>query len=58
MLLDTLKMSSHKTLRTKIKLAKAQKTNGQVPLFVRAKTGNTIRWNYKQRHWRRTKLKI
>jgi len=53
-------MPSHKTFRTKKTLAKAQKTNRQIPQWVRFKhnagTGPTIRYNSKRRHWRRTKL--
>lgn len=51
-------MSSNKSFRTKVKLAKAAKRNGSVPHFILAKTTNTIRWNYKRRHWRRSSLKI
>ncbi|KAH3884976.1 hypothetical protein DPMN_008962 [Dreissena polymorpha] len=51
-------MSAHKTFRTKMKLARKQKQNRPIPQWVRMKTGNTIRYNAKRRHWRRTKLKI
>ncbi|KAH8130267.1 hypothetical protein LI328DRAFT_150629 [Trichoderma asperelloides] len=36
-------MPSHKTFRTKQKLAKAQKQNRPVPQWIRLRTGNTIR---------------
>ncbi|KAL7789205.1 60S ribosomal protein L39-like protein [Trichoderma afarasin] len=36
-------MASHKTFRTKQKLAKAQKQNRPVPQWIRLRTGNTIR---------------
>ena len=50
--------ASHKTFIIKRKLAKKQKQNRPVPQWVRMKTGNTIRYNAKRRHWRRTKLKL
>lgn len=34
---------SHKSFRTKQKLAKAQKQNRPVPQWIRLRTGNTIR---------------
>jgi large subunit ribosomal protein L39e len=52
------KMPSHKTFRTKQKLAKAQKQNRPVPQWIRLRTGNTIRYNAKRRHWRKTRLGI
>ncbi|RWS02938.1 60S ribosomal protein L39-like protein [Dinothrombium tinctorium] len=51
-------MSAHKTLRIKRVLAKKQKQNRPIPQWIRMKTGNTIRYNAKRRHWRRTKLKL
>ncbi|GMT00037.1 hypothetical protein PENTCL1PPCAC_22211 [Pristionchus entomophagus] len=51
-------MGSHKTFKVKRTLAKAQKTNRPLPQWVRMKTGNTIKYNAKRRHWRRTKLKL
>ncbi|KAF5601856.1 60S ribosomal protein L39 [Fusarium pseudoanthophilum] len=36
-------MPSHKSFRTKQKLAKAQKQNRPVPQWIRLRTGNTIR---------------
>ena len=47
---------SQKTFRTKVKLAKAQRQNRPLPHWFRMKTDNTIKWNAKRRHWRRTKL--
>ncbi|XP_058919085.1 large ribosomal subunit protein eL39-like [Kogia breviceps] len=49
-------MSSHNTFRTKQFLAKKQKQNCPIPPWIQMKTGNTIRYNSKRRHWRRTKL--
>ncbi|KAM0617027.1 hypothetical protein ACHAQF_003600 [Verticillium nonalfalfae] len=37
-------MPSHKSFRTKVKLAKAQKQNRPIPQWVRLRTGNTIRY--------------
>ena len=51
-------MSAHKTVRIKRKLARKLKQNRPVPQWVRMKTGSTIRYNTKRRHWRRTKLKL
>ncbi|ODV93360.1 hypothetical protein PACTADRAFT_46903, partial [Pachysolen tannophilus NRRL Y-2460] len=49
---------SQKSFKTKQKLAKSQKQNRPLPQWIRLKTGNTIRYNAKRRHWRRTKLGI
>lgn len=38
-------MQSHKSFRTKQKLAKAQKQNRPIPQWIRLKTGNTIRYD-------------
>ncbi|CAN6615701.1 large ribosomal subunit protein eL39 [Trichomonascus vanleenenianus] len=51
-------MPSQKSFKTKTKLAKAAKQNRSIPQWFRFKTGNTIRYNAKRRHWRRTKLNI
>jgi large subunit ribosomal protein L39e len=51
-------MAAHKTFRIKMKLARKQTQNRPLPQWVRMKTGNTIRYNSKRRHWRRTKLKL
>uniref|UniRef100_A0A453PWI0 60S ribosomal protein L39 n=1 Tax=Aegilops tauschii subsp. strangulata TaxID=200361 RepID=A0A453PWI0_AEGTS len=47
---------SHKTFRIKQKLAKKQRQNRPIPYWIRMRTDNTIRYNAKRRHWRRTKL--
>ena len=52
------KMSALKTFRIKRKLAKKLKQNRPIPQWFRMRTGNTIRYNAKRRHWRRTKLKL
>ncbi|CAR64312.1 60S ribosomal protein L39 [Yarrowia lipolytica] len=51
-------MPSLKTFKTKSKLAKASRQNRPLPQWVRFKTNNTVRYNAKRRHWRRTKLGI
>jgi ribosomal protein L39E len=40
----------------KTTLAKAARQNRPVPQWIRMRTGNTVRYNAKRRHWRRTKL--
>ncbi|KAI0798936.1 ribosomal L39 protein-domain-containing protein [Xylaria sp. FL0064] len=52
------RLGSHKSFRTKQKLAKAQKQNRPIPQWIRLRTGNTIRYNAKRRHWRKTRLGI
>ncbi|KAH1105409.1 hypothetical protein J1N35_009177 [Gossypium stocksii] len=47
---------SHKTFRIKKKLAKKMRQNRPIPYWIRMRTDNTIRYNAKRRHWRRTKL--
>ncbi|KAL5987453.1 hypothetical protein ACLOJK_035201 [Asimina triloba] len=49
-------MPSHKTFRFKKKLAKKMRQNRPIPHCIRMRTDNTIRYNAKRRHWRRTKL--
>ncbi|XP_028223285.1 60S ribosomal protein L39-like [Glycine soja] len=49
-------MPSHKTFRIKKKLAKKMRQNRPIPYWIRMRTDNTIRFNAKPRHWRRTKL--
>ncbi|KAJ5214704.1 Aminoglycoside phosphotransferase [Penicillium cf. viridicatum] len=49
---------SNKTFRTKQKLAKAQRQNRPIPQWIRLRTGNTIRYNAKRRHWRKSTLKV
>ncbi|KAN0072395.1 60S ribosomal protein L39 [Elaphomyces granulatus] len=51
-------LQSHKSFRTKQKLARAQKQNRPIPQWIRLRTGNTIRYNAKRRHWRKTRLGI
>ncbi|XP_055696616.1 60S ribosomal protein L39 isoform X1 [Lutzomyia longipalpis] len=51
-------LAAHKTFRVKQKLAKKLKQNRPIPHWIRMRTGNTIRYNAKRRHWRRTKLKL
>ncbi|EMR09985.1 60S ribosomal protein L39 [Pneumocystis murina B123] len=51
-------MSSHKTFRRKIILARAQRQNRPIPQWIRLRTNNRIRYNAKRKHWRRTKLNI
>ncbi|UYV62384.1 RPL39 [Cordylochernes scorpioides] len=51
-------MSSHKTFRIKMKLAKKARQNRPIPQWIRMRTDNKIRFNAKRRHWRRTKLKL
>ncbi|KAJ5193813.1 Ribosomal protein L39e [Penicillium cf. griseofulvum] len=52
------KMPSNKTFRTKQKLAKAQRQNRPIPQWIRLRTNNTIRYNAKRRHWRKSTLKV
>ncbi|KAG7024013.1 60S ribosomal protein L39-1, partial [Cucurbita argyrosperma subsp. argyrosperma] len=47
---------SHKTFIIKKKLAKKMRQNRPIPHWIRLRTDNTIRYNAKRRHWRRTKL--
>jgi Ribosomal protein L39E len=47
---------SQKTFRTKRTLAKKQRQNRPLPQWIRLRTDNTIKYNAKRRHWRRTKL--
>ncbi|KAG5562917.1 hypothetical protein RHGRI_005603 [Rhododendron griersonianum] len=54
-LLDT-DVPSHKTFMIKKKLAKKMRQNRPIPHWIRMRTDNTIRYNAKRRHWRRTKL--
>ncbi|CAN3376081.1 hypothetical protein JNB11_02415 [Kocuria palustris] len=49
-------MPSQKSFKVKQKLAKASKQNRPLPQWIRLRTDNTIRYNAKRRHWRRTKL--
>ncbi|XP_048133905.1 60S ribosomal protein L39-like isoform X1 [Rhodamnia argentea] len=47
---------SHKSFRIKKKLAKKMRQNRPIPRWILSRTSNTIRYNAKRRHWRRTKL--
>ncbi|RZC68442.1 hypothetical protein C5167_031684 [Papaver somniferum] len=47
---------SHKSFMIKKKLAKKMRQNRPIPNWIRMRTDNTIRYNAKRRHWRRTKL--
>lgn len=49
-------MPAHKSLAVKKTLGKKMKQNRPIPQWVRKQTGNTIRYNAKRRHWRRTKI--
>ncbi len=49
---------SQKTFRTKRTLAKKQRQNRPLPQWIRLRTDNTVKYNAKRRHWRRTKLGI
>ena len=51
-------MSSNKTLRIKVKLAKKLKQNWPIPQWIRMRTGNKIRYDSKHRFLRRAKLKL
>nr|ALS04231.1 60S ribosomal protein L39 [Acartia pacifica]ALS04232.1 60S ribosomal protein L39 [Acartia pacifica]ALS04233.1 60S ribosomal protein L39 [Acartia pacifica] len=51
-------MAALKTFRIKMKLAKKMKQNRPIPQWIRMKNNNSIRYNAKRRHWRRTKLKL
>ncbi|TVU27901.1 hypothetical protein EJB05_19402, partial [Eragrostis curvula] len=51
-----LTLPSHKTFMIKKKLAKKMRQNRPIPYWIRMRTDNTIRYNAKRRHWRRTKL--
>ncbi|KAM7264516.1 hypothetical protein ACFE04_002199 [Oxalis oulophora] len=50
------KMPSHKSFMIKKKLGKKMRQNRPIPHWIRMRTDNTIRYNAKRRHWRRTKL--
>lgn len=49
-------MGAHKSLRLKKKLGKKLRQNRPMPNWMRLRTDNTVRYNAKRRHWRRTKL--
>ncbi|XP_045305983.1 60S ribosomal protein L39-like [Leopardus geoffroyi] len=47
-------MSSHKTFRIKVLLAKRRKQNHPIPQQIQMKTDNKIRYNSKRSHWTRS----
>lgn len=51
-------MGAKKSLLMKKRLGKKQRQNRPLPNWFRYKTDNSIRYNAKRRHWRRTKLKV
>ncbi|KAJ3147069.1 60S ribosomal protein L39 [Geranomyces variabilis] len=51
-------MPSNKSFKVKRILGKKQKQNRPIPNWIRLRTDNTIRYNAKRRHWRRTKLNL
>ncbi|KAL0791475.1 hypothetical protein YC2023_043439 [Brassica napus] len=53
---NEMKQPSHKSFMIKKKLAKKMRQNRPIPHWIRLRTDNTIRYNAKRRHWRRTKL--
>ncbi|EOA28252.1 hypothetical protein CARUB_v10024445mg, partial [Capsella rubella] len=53
---QSFKMPSHKSFMIKKKLGKKMRQNRPIPHWIRLRTDNTIRYNAKRRHWRRTKL--
>mgnify|MGYP000288815925 CR=1 FL=1 len=50
-------MARFKILGKKIRLAKREKQNRPVPLWVLLKTKRRVRRNPKRYHWRRSRLK-
>ncbi|MEM0021161.1 MAG: 50S ribosomal protein L39e [Fervidicoccaceae archaeon] len=51
-------MAHYKPLGKKLRLAKALKSNQPIPVWVSVKTLRKVRFNFKRRNWRRTKLKV
>lgn len=51
-------MARYKPLGRKLRLARANKQNSPVPLWVIVKTRGKIRRHPKLRNWRQTKLKV
>ncbi|EAL46980.1 calmodulin [Entamoeba histolytica] len=49
-------MTGHKGFSYKLKLGKKIHQNRGVPQWFRMKTGNTINYNFKRRHWNRRKM--
>ncbi|MET1102342.1 MAG: 50S ribosomal protein L39e [Pyrodictiaceae archaeon] len=50
-------MAHYKPLARKLRLARALKSNSNVPIWVLVKTRRKFTTHPKRRHWRRTKLK-
>jgi large subunit ribosomal protein L39e len=57
-LFDEVEFMSKKSPKKKGRLAKAMKANRRVPVFVMAKTNRRVRYNTRNRHWRRSRLQI
>ncbi|MCG2909518.1 MAG: 50S ribosomal protein L39e [Stygiolobus sp.] len=51
-------MSRNKPLGKKLRIAKALKSNSQIPAWVVIKTNGKIRYNPLKRNWRRNDLKV
>jgi len=51
-------MSRNKSPGIKARLSHALRSNRNVPVFAAAKTNRGVTRNFKQRHWRRRKLKL
>lgn len=52
-------MSANKDLAKKIRLAKKQKQNRNIPRWVLvSKNAPSNRWNFKRHNWRRSHLKL
>lgn len=49
-------MGAIKSATLKRKLGKRFKSNKQAPHWIRLKGDIKVKYNYKRRHWRRTKL--
>ncbi|XP_077611839.1 large ribosomal subunit protein eL39-like [Crocuta crocuta] len=49
-------MSSHKTFRIKLLLAKRQKQNGPIPQEIQMKIDHKLRYNSTKSHWTRSEL--
>ncbi len=49
-------MGANKSYKLKKRLGKKIKQNRQMPNWIRMKTDNNVKYNFKRRHWRRTKL--
>jgi len=51
-------MSRNRPLAKKLRLAKANKQNRRIPVWVMVKTNRKVRSHPKMRQWRRNKLKV